>query len=103
MILPEGPRTRDGNLRPFKKLPFFLAKQADIPILPMGLSGLFELRFCNLSLQFEYLVRRSRKFQIPNDQMTNKSQIPSIQTALLNVISQKYCFRSAISLVMIEI
>jgi len=43
VILPEGHRTRDGNLRPFKKLPFFLAKQADIPILPMGLSGLFEL------------------------------------------------------------
>lgn len=44
IILPEGHRTLDGKLRPFKKLPFFLAKKADIPIIPMGLSGLFHLK-----------------------------------------------------------
>lgn len=44
VILPEGHRTRDGKLLPFKKLPFFLAKEADIPILPMGLSGLYRLK-----------------------------------------------------------
>jgi len=44
VILPEGHRTLDGNLRPFKKLPFFLAKKADVDIVPMGLSGLFHLK-----------------------------------------------------------
>ncbi len=44
IILPEGHRTRDGNLGPFKKLPFYLAKQAGVPVIPIGLSGLFQLK-----------------------------------------------------------
>lgn len=44
IILPEGHRTLDGELGPFKKLPFHLAKQANVPIIPIGLSGLFELK-----------------------------------------------------------
>ena len=43
-ILPEGHRTLDGKLRPFKKLPFFLAKEAEVDIVPIGLSGLFHLK-----------------------------------------------------------
>jgi 1-acyl-sn-glycerol-3-phosphate acyltransferase len=41
IILPEGHRTLDGNLRPFKKLPFYLAKQVECEVVPIGLSGLF--------------------------------------------------------------
>jgi len=44
LILPEGHRTLDGNLRPFKKLPFHLAKGAEVPIIPIGLSGVFQLK-----------------------------------------------------------
>ncbi|MBN2029239.1 1-acyl-sn-glycerol-3-phosphate acyltransferase [bacterium] len=44
VILPEGHRTLDGKMRPFKKLPFHLAKQADVGIVPVGLSGLFHLK-----------------------------------------------------------
>jgi 1-acyl-sn-glycerol-3-phosphate acyltransferase len=44
MILPEGHRTLDGKLGPFKKLPFHVAKQADVEILPIGTSGLFHLK-----------------------------------------------------------
>lgn len=44
IILPEGHRTLDGNLGSFKKLPFHLAKQAGVPIIPIGLSGLFRLK-----------------------------------------------------------
>ncbi len=44
VILPEGHRTLDGRLGPFKKLPFHLAKQAKVPIIPLGLSGLFQLK-----------------------------------------------------------
>ncbi|MBC8185520.1 1-acyl-sn-glycerol-3-phosphate acyltransferase [candidate division KSB1 bacterium] len=43
-ILPEGHRTLDGKLRNFKKLPFFLAKQAGVDLVPIGLSGLFQLK-----------------------------------------------------------
>jgi 1-acyl-sn-glycerol-3-phosphate acyltransferase len=44
VILPEGHRTLDGNLGPFKKLPFHLAKQAGVPVIPIRLSGLFKLK-----------------------------------------------------------
>ncbi len=43
IILPEGHRTLDGNLQPFKRLPFRMAQQAAIDIVPVGLSGLYEL------------------------------------------------------------
>ncbi len=44
VILPEGHRTVDGKLRPFKRLPFFLAQQAGVDVVPIGLSGLFHLK-----------------------------------------------------------
>ena len=44
VILPEGHRTLDGNLGDFKRLPFHLAKQAGVPIVPIGISGLFQLK-----------------------------------------------------------
>lgn len=44
LILPEGTRTPDGKIGLFKKLPFLLAKQAGVPVIPIGISGLFELK-----------------------------------------------------------
>jgi len=43
-ILPEGTRTLNGNMQPFKKMPFSLAKKANVNIIPIGLSGLFKLK-----------------------------------------------------------
>lgn len=39
MIFPEGTRTTDGKLRPFKKGAFKLAKQYNLNILPLIMSG----------------------------------------------------------------
>ena len=44
VVLPEGHRTLDGYLGDFKRLPFHLAKQAGVPIIPIGISGLFHLK-----------------------------------------------------------
>ena len=44
IILPEGHRTMDGELRQFKGFPFLLAKKVNVEILPIGLSGLFTLK-----------------------------------------------------------
>lgn len=44
IILPEGHRTMDGELRPFKSFPFLLAKKVNVEILPIGLSGLYTLK-----------------------------------------------------------
>jgi 1-acyl-sn-glycerol-3-phosphate acyltransferase len=43
IILPEGHRTLDGSLQPFKRLPFRMARQAAIEIVPVGLLGLYGL------------------------------------------------------------
>lgn len=44
LILPEGHRTLDGRLREFKRLPFHLAREAGVDLLPIGISGLFTLK-----------------------------------------------------------
>ena len=44
IILPEGGRTVTGEMKGFKKLPFFLAKECGREVIPIGISGLFTLK-----------------------------------------------------------
>ncbi|MBD3288416.1 hypothetical protein GF337_06390 [candidate division KSB1 bacterium] len=44
IILPEGHRTRDGNLRPFMKGPFHLAMRAKADIVPTAMIGLYQIK-----------------------------------------------------------
>jgi 1-acyl-sn-glycerol-3-phosphate acyltransferase len=44
VILPEAHRTMDGELLPFKRLPFRMAREAGVDIVPVGLSGLYSLK-----------------------------------------------------------
>jgi 1-acyl-sn-glycerol-3-phosphate acyltransferase len=39
MTFPEGTRSRDGKIRPFKKGPFYLALQSRVPIIPVSIIG----------------------------------------------------------------
>ena len=43
MTFPEGACTRDGKAREFKQGMFHLALQAEVPIVPISISGAFEI------------------------------------------------------------
>lgn len=42
MIYPEGTRSSDGRLLPFKKGPFHLAMESGVPVIPMTILGTYE-------------------------------------------------------------
>jgi long-chain acyl-CoA synthetase len=44
LIFPEGQTTADGQMLPFRSGIGLLAKQLDLPVIPVRLSGLFELK-----------------------------------------------------------
>jgi 1-acyl-sn-glycerol-3-phosphate acyltransferase len=39
VVFPEGTRSRDGHVLPFKKGPFVLAMEAGVPVVPVAISG----------------------------------------------------------------
>jgi 1-acyl-sn-glycerol-3-phosphate acyltransferase len=43
MIFPEGTRSPDGTLKPFKKGGFVMAIEAGVPIVPVALKGTFDI------------------------------------------------------------
>jgi 1-acyl-sn-glycerol-3-phosphate acyltransferase len=43
ILFAEGTRSRDGTLRPFKKGPFHLALAARVPVVPVAISGSWEV------------------------------------------------------------
>lgn len=43
VLFPEGTRSRDGSLRPFKKGAFYLALAAGVPVVPVAITGSFDV------------------------------------------------------------
>jgi 1-acyl-sn-glycerol-3-phosphate acyltransferase len=43
ILFPEGTRSRDGSLQPFKKGAFHLATVAGVPVVPVAIRGTFEI------------------------------------------------------------
>jgi len=43
LVFPEGTRSRTGRMGPFKKGPFMMAIQAAVPVIPITISGSFEV------------------------------------------------------------
>jgi long-chain acyl-CoA synthetase len=42
VIFPEGARSRDGNIQPFKKTFAIISKELSIPVVPVALRGMYE-------------------------------------------------------------
>jgi 1-acyl-sn-glycerol-3-phosphate acyltransferase len=84
VILPEGHRTKDGHLLPFKKLPFFLAKQAGVAIVPIGLSGLFTLKPVHSWIIHPQTIKIKFGDIIPADQVQKHTEV-----ALRNLVKDK--------------
>jgi len=62
MIFPEGTRSRDGNLLPFKEGAFRLAIETQSPILPMAVAG---TRDCMAKGTFRFQSARARVKVLP--------------------------------------
>jgi len=43
IVFPEGTRSRDGALQPFKKGPFHLALEAGVPVVPVAITGSWDV------------------------------------------------------------
>ena len=41
-VFPEGTRSIDGSLKPFRKGPGILATELNIPLVPVGIKGTYE-------------------------------------------------------------
>lgn len=57
VIFPEGARTRDGSLLPFKKGFAILSKELNIPVIPTVISGAFESYPINAKIPKPYPIK----------------------------------------------
>jgi len=87
IILPEGHRTLDGQMKPFKKLPFMLAKQTGIPIIPIGLSGMYQLKRKGNWIITPTKIKISFGREITKEQISDLS-IPELREYVHNEISK---------------
>jgi 1-acyl-sn-glycerol-3-phosphate acyltransferase len=87
IILPEGHRTLDGQIKPFKKLPFMLAKQTGISILPIGLSGMYQLKRKGNWIIRPATIKISFGREITKEEIRDLS-IPDLRDCVHNEISK---------------
>ncbi len=69
LVYPEGTRTTDGTLQPFRPGAALLAQRLEIPLLPVGLDGLFNIYSVHHKLprKGRATVRFGRPFNVPHN------------------------------------
>ncbi len=75
-IFPEGTRTSDGNVQPFQKGSFMLARQIGLPLVPITIDGSFQV--LPRSKGFNFVERHTLRLIIheplaPDDEAMEKS------------------------------
>jgi 1-acyl-sn-glycerol-3-phosphate acyltransferase len=90
MIFPEGTRSADGRLKPFKHGAFTLALRAKVPILPIVIDGTADaLPKRGLVLQGRHAIRVRVLDEIPYAQFANES-VEEL-TAEVHALFQREC------------
>ncbi|MCD6205836.1 MAG: 1-acyl-sn-glycerol-3-phosphate acyltransferase [Candidatus Marinimicrobia bacterium] len=82
LIFPEGERTVDGKMKPFRKGAFHLAKNAKADILPIGMKGLcraktksdWRVRSSNVSLNFGRPLLYKDYCHMTIDELKNRAE-----------------------------
>jgi 1-acyl-sn-glycerol-3-phosphate acyltransferase len=69
LVFPEGHHTTDGKIRPFRSGIGLLAKNLQIPVVPMRIDGLFELKQADkkLARPFQITVKTGAPVRFPPD------------------------------------
>jgi len=83
VVFAEGSRTADGRIGKFKKLPFQMAKDAGVAIVPVGMSGVFtfnnknsiQFRPSKLKLCFGKVIPAHVIAELPHEELMHKVRI----------------------------
>jgi 1-acyl-sn-glycerol-3-phosphate acyltransferase len=81
VVFPEGTRSEDGTLAPFKIGPFMLAAQLGIPILPVILRGTYELHKKNAFMVYPGHVHVDIKAPLPVPPLTGHRELAVLDAA----------------------
>ena len=91
MIFPEGTRTRDGNLQPFKDGAFRLAIDNQVPILPLAVHGAYSA-----------LIKGDWRFGITDAEVRVLDPIPTEGLTLADLPMLKQQAHEAIAAALVE-
>ena len=95
LAYPEGTRSRDGRILPFKKGPFVLALQAGVPVVPIAIQGSMACMPAHLRPFRPGVVRMAIGAPIPTAGMTMEQREHLVQQAREAVLALHASLASA--------
>ncbi|HSP18578.1 MAG TPA: lysophospholipid acyltransferase family protein [Myxococcaceae bacterium] len=97
LAYPEGTRSRDGTVLPFKKGPFVLALQAGVPIVPVAIQGSLEVMPSGLKPLRPGVVRVAVGAPLPTADLTTADRDELVRRTRDAVVTMHAALSSAAS------